>query len=287
MPGLMTRDDTIVKMRHKFVYGNWRWHAENPAAGHAGMIHRDSMRLWTSRPIPTYMVGDAEIAEDPDGIGVQDAPRVKAWGKDATAAPKKLPPIGTEFPGLGRWYVPPLWRRVVFWPWHKWVKSGYSAGQEIHGIMTGKMFLPGTFRQPHFPSNGGSYYEWYVPIDEDHYLYSQISCMWGSNPVSRGLKHLWYYLYGKPVGLTQFNNQDIKWVGQTTDYVKRHGLTTYPLTKLSPNDAFHTLWRKYANENARGVGYAYQNGAKPATSVAAEPTATKDEIPVVAGASDD
>ncbi|MEE8518949.1 MAG: hypothetical protein V3S98_07475, partial [Dehalococcoidia bacterium] len=197
-----------------------------------------------------------------DGFGVQNAPRTRSVMASGTA--KKRPPSGTEFPGLGRWYVPPLWRRVLFSPWHRWVKSPYLTGKDIHGIVTGKMFLPGTYRQPHFPSTGGSYYEWYVPIDEDHYTYSQISCMWGSNPINRLWKHLWYYLYGKPVGLTNFNNQDIKWVGQTTDFVKRHGLTTYPLTKLSQNDAFHTLWRKYVNENARGVGYAYQNGAKPA-----------------------
>jgi len=286
MPNLMVRDDTIVKLRHDTNYGNWRWHAENVAAGHAGMIHRDSIRLWTQRPIPPYMGGDPVVFEDPDGVGIQDAPRTQAWGKDATTAPKKLPPVGAEFPGLGRWYVPPLWRRILFSPWHRRVRSGFASGQKIHGISAGKLFLPGFYRQPHFPSNGNAYYEWYVPVDEDHYIYAQISCMWGTNPVNRLWKHLWYYLYGKPVGLTNFNNQDIKWVGQTTNFTKRHNANSYPMVKLSQNDAFHTLWREYANENARGVGYKYQNGAKAAKEKSEDREAEKG-LPVVAGGSED
>ena len=75
-----------------------------------------------------------------------------------------------------------------------------------------------------------------------------------------GLKIMGDYLYGKPFGLAQFNNQDIEWVRQSTDHVKRHGAATYPMSKLSQNDAYHALWREFANENARGVGYKYQDG---------------------------
>ena len=261
MPNLMVRDDTIVKLRHNTNYGNWRWHAENNGEdGHAAVVHRDAVVFWTRRPIPHYIGGDPEVAEDADGLGVQSPPRTRAWGKNATTAPTRLPSVGTEFPGLGRWYIPPLWRRVLFWPWHRKVRSGTASGQTVQGVSVGKLFLPGFYRQPHFPSNGGAYYEWYVPVDEDHYVYSQISCMWGSNPINRLWKHLWYYLYGKPFGLAQFNNQDIKWVRQSTDHVKRHGAATYPMSKLSQNDAYHALWREFANENARGVGYKYQDG---------------------------
>ncbi len=271
IPNLIIRDDTIVKFRHNVNYGNWRWHAENPAAGHAQMIHRDSVQLWTSRPLPSFMPGDAEIIEDPDGLGVQ-RPDIRPG--NFSDLPKKPPPIGVDFPGLGRWYMPPLWRRIVFWPW---LRSGRQAtAKPIHGIFSGKMFLPSVYRQPHFPSIGGSYYEWYVPVDEDHYIYFQVACMWGSNPVSRAWKKLWYYLYGKPVGLTAFNNQDIEWVGQTTDHVKRHDNRVYALGKLSQHDLFHLKWREYASEYARGVG-----GAKDRAR--SKPAQVEEAVPAIAG----
>ena len=285
MPNLMTRDDTIVKFRHRTNYGNWRWHAENVGAGHAGMIHRDSIRNWTRRPSLPYMPGDPRVAEDPDGVGIEDGPRTQMWGKDATSAPEKVPPMGTEFPGLGRWYVPPLWRRIVFWPWARKVRPGFQSGQSIHGIKAGKLFLPGYYRQPHFPNVGSSYYEWYVPVDEDHYVYAQVSCMWGSNAINRLWKTVWYHLYGKPVALVQFNNQDIGWVKQTTEFTKRHDATSYPMVKLSQNDAFHALWREFANENARGQGYKYQNVER--SEAGPQSSGVTDEIPVVAGGSDD
>ena len=291
MPNLMTRDDTIVKFRHNVKYGNWRWHAENPAGGHAHMVHRDSPKMWTSRPTPAYMPGDAEIAEDPDGLGVNNAPRPDAFSKGDSDKPKAASPATVDFPGLGRWYVQPLWRRIVFWPWLRKLRSNYARGQAIHGIKTGKLFLPGIYRQPHFPNNGNSYYEWYVPVDEDHYDYFQVACLWGSNPVNRWWKKVWYTLYGNPSGLTMFNNQDVAWVKQTTDFTKRHDITIYPMVKLAQNDVFHTRWREYANAYARGEGSRYTEGSAPAevkpAETEAEAAPVEREMPVVAGGSGD
>ena len=173
-----------------------------------------------------------------------------------------------DFPGLGRWYVPPLWRRILFWPWLRKVTRGLNAGESALGATSGKLFLPGVFRQPHFPSVGNSYYEWYVPVDEDHYIYAQISCLWGKNPLDRLWKNIWYYVWGKPAGPVQFNDQDIAFVKQTTDYTKRFGLDIYPLVKLSQYDGFHTAWRAYVNENARGVGTKHQADGQANTSKA-------------------
>ena len=128
------------------------------------------------------------------------------------------------------------------------------------------MMLPGVFRVPNFPSASNIYYEWYVPVDEDHYLYAQVSCLWGSNPLQRLWKNVWYYVWGKPTGLVQFNNQDLTFTRQTTNYTKRHGIASYPHTKLSRNDDFHRTWRQFASEFARGDGYAYQDGYIPAES---------------------
>ena len=52
IPNLMQRDDTIVKFRPRVQYGNWRWHSENTAGGHAQMIHKSSFRVWLTRPRP-------------------------------------------------------------------------------------------------------------------------------------------------------------------------------------------------------------------------------------------
>ena len=288
IPNLMMRDDTIVRHQHKTRYGNWRWHAENPAGGHAQMVHRDSPHLWTLRPLPSFMPGDAVIFEDPDGQGVQ-CPDIREG--NVGDVPKKLPPIGVEFPGLGRWYLPPLWRRIVFWPWMRSERRATATSANIHGTQSGKLFLPGVYRQPHFPSIGGSYYEWYVPVDEDHYDYFQVACMWGSSALGRLGRKLWYYLYGKPSGLTLFNNQDVTWVGQTTNFVKRHEGAVYPMVKLSQHDAFHTRWREFANEYARGEGSRYldgavQNEAKDATAEP-HPAEAVREVPVGTGSTKD
>ena len=261
LPTLINRDDNFVKFRHRIVYGNWRWHAENVNGGHLAMVHRDSVRMWSQRPVMSVLPGDPEVKEDVDGLGVHTPSYVARQNNDPKVGPEKGEGQGlsTDFPGLGRWYVPPLWRRILFWPWLLRRRPGLGLGQAVHGAAIGKLFLPGMFRQPHFPSLGDCYYEWYVPVDEDHYIYAQVVCLWGNGPIHRLWKHIWYHVWGKPVCLIQFNNQDFAITAQTTDFLKRHKMGIYPLTKVSRNDLFHTAWRAYANEYARGVGYRYQD----------------------------
>lgn len=260
LPTLLTRDDNFVKLRHNVTYGNWRWHTENVNGGHLMMIHRDAIRMWPEGPVTPFLPGDPEVKEDVDGLGVH-TPSYKV-PKDITPETSRTRTQGAsaKFPGLGRWYVPPLWRRILFWPLLRWPREGFGLGQSVHGASIGKLFLPGMFRQPHFPSKGDCYYEWYIAVDDDHYRYTQVTSMWAKGKVHRLWKHIWYYLWGKPVVLIQFNNQDLDLVAQTTDYLKRNKMTAYPMTRASRNDLFHTAWRAYANEYARGVGYRYQDG---------------------------
>ena len=75
-----------------------------------------------------------------------------------------------------------------------------------------------------------------------------------------------WYLWGKMAQMC-FNNQDAHFVAQTTKYVNRTGNWRY-LTKLTPNDTFHTLWRQYCNEEARGVGSKWLAEHRPAARVA-------------------
>ena len=110
--------------------------------------------------------------------------------------------------------------------------------------------LPGITRVMHFPLTGWIYYEWYTAVDEDHYLYFQVSSLVAKNPIKRLWEGFKYLIYGKPFKVTLFNNQDVRMVGQTTNYTKRHGIDY--LTRLSKQDSLHFEWRKEANTVARG-----------------------------------
>jgi hypothetical protein len=264
IPNLILREDTIVKFRPLTQYGNWRWHAENVNGGHAQMVHKDSFRQWFVRTRPMRPPGTPAIVEDLDGAGVDNGGvAFRAQSNAAVIADIKagdLPPMHTTYPGVGEWHIHPKWRRIALWPWLRRFKGGF--GSSVQGISTFMMMLPGVFRVPNFPSAGNVYYEWYVPVDEEHYIYSQLVSMWGANLIKRSWRHVWYYAWGKPMGLIQFNNQDLKFTAQTTLFTKRHNMTSYPMAKLTRNDDFQVAWRQYASDFARGEGAASEEGYK-------------------------
>jgi len=266
IPDLMLDDDTIVKFRPTVQYGNWRWHSENVAAGHAQMIHKDSMRMWFFRALPMRLPRPPRVMQAVDGLGVDVGaiPARRASSQKVLKQSGKLPPQHTDFPGLGRLHVQSRWRRILLAPWLR--KMGVSPFDDVRGTDSMMMMLPGIFRVPNHPSARNIYYEWYVPLDEDHYLYSQVTCLWASNPIQRAWRNLWYYVWGKPTGVIWFNNQDLKFTRQTTLFTQRHGTTSYPMAKLSRNDDFHTVWRQFASEFARGEGHAFQDGYDPKDS---------------------
>ncbi len=188
----------------------------------------------------------------------------------------------TDYPGLGRWNPQRKWRRILFWPWLRKPRPG-PLNHEVQGINTVLMMMPGVFRVPNHPSADNMYFEWYVPLDEEHYLYAQVTCIFGSNLFQRAWRQLWYYLYSKPTGVIQVNNQDLAFTRQTTLFTKRHGTTTYPMVKMTRNDDFHNVWRQFASEFARGEGYAFSEGYKPEDSPLVDMVASvpwlKDESP--------
>jgi hypothetical protein len=279
MPGLMKKPGAMVKMRHVINYGNWRWHVENIGAGHAQMVHRDTMRSWFIRPFPGRIPGIPEIKTDADGTGVEANNALPRKGnQNGTFDPadkRKLPPLAAKYPGLGAWYNPPKWRRVLFSYWLR-KPRGFRFGEPVQGVaISGRQFLPGYYRQPHHPSLGNSYYEWYPPVNEDHYIYSQITVLFPTNAIDRLWKNIWYYIWGKPTGIVLFNNQDALFTKQTTNFTKRHGINIYPMTKASANDDLHTLWRQYVQDYARGVGKKWleEHAQAPASArKPAEPT---------------
>ena len=71
--------------------------------------------------------------------------------------------------------------------------------------------------------------------------------------------------------MTLFNNQDVRMVRQTTDFVKRHGMNY--LTPLSMQDSLHFEWRRQANALARGEGRPEEPVAALESEPEAEPAA--------------
>ena len=142
----------------------------------------------------------------------------------------------------------------------------------LHGVHApgGSIRLPGTLRVPNFPFRGSMLFEWYVALDEDHYIYFQITCHWPHNPLSRLWTHFWYRFWGRPIRKVRFNGQDKSMVLFSTEFEHRHGRNDP--TPLYRPDEYALAWRKLCNERARGEGTA---------------PAEREQEPAVAGGSED
>ncbi|MEE8519669.1 MAG: Rieske 2Fe-2S domain-containing protein [Dehalococcoidia bacterium] len=259
IPSLLLNSASLVKVRQGVKYGNWRWHAENVGAGHAQMLHRDTIGLLLTQ-FPAHPIDPFPIhgkPEDDEGQWLFQASKGSAAYDD--------------YPGLGRWPTPRPWR------------SGGRRPRPVSGLdyFGAALRLPATTRVINFPLGGWIYYEWYTPVDEDHYLYFQVSTIERKNIVSKLYSHVQYYLFGKPFKVTLFNNQDVRMVRHTTDFVKRKGMSY--LTPLTKQDSFHTEWRRHASEMARGEG-----GAKTAKASAKEDAPVEQEAtePAIVGGSE-
>jgi phenylpropionate dioxygenase-like ring-hydroxylating dioxygenase large terminal subunit len=266
IPNLLLDTNAVVKGFYRVKYGNWRFHAENVQAGHAQMVHKSTLRNWFGREAGTPLLpGTAGMAEDEDNRGVT---------ANANNGRVVANPLGAEqkpYPGLGVWHAKTRWQRLLFGMLPR-RRTG-----PVQGIRNGMLMLPGLYRQPNFPNSHYMYYEWYVPVDEQHYIYMQIMAFWPKNKLDRLRYELKYYFWDRPTGPVLFNNQDAAMVAATTKYFNRTGNFRY-LTKISPNDGIDVAWRAYCDEYARGVGTAYR------AATTAEAGASIDESAVVEAA---
>jgi hypothetical protein len=256
IPNMLLDPKAVVKGFYRVKWGNWRFHAENVAAGHATMIHKSTLRSWFVQPQTPTLPSDSVYVEDKDGHGI-------VAGVNRPRQPDEPPPT-RFFPGLGEWTGKPRWQRFLF----GWIPNRRgSFGKPVQGIRGMMLMLPGLFRVPNFPNTGYIYYEWYVPVDEENYIYMQIMAFWPKNWLDRIRYELKYYFWDRPTGPVLFNNQDAAMVAQTTKYFLRTGNMRY-LTRISKNDELDVVWRKYCDENARVVGTAYKQAAEPVEVVA-------------------
>jgi hypothetical protein len=120
------------------------------------------------------------------------------------------------------------------------------------------MCLPGYFSLStgFWPVSGWLSLEAYVPLDAYHYEYVQISTFTRKNPLQVLLRNLQYYFWAKPISQVMFNNGDSELVPETTRFQERNGWVD--IARPSWNDELLYAWRKYCDENARGVGTNYQ-----------------------------
>jgi nitrite reductase/ring-hydroxylating ferredoxin subunit len=266
VPTHVLRPDTEIRVMNRIFRGNWRWHAEDAGGGHPATTHFQAFpRMWFTKPfLPSLPPpAHANIGDDVDGRGILQ------YGGRASrgAAVAGKPPKSVGFPGLGHWPNRLPWWRVMLtglMPPAFTKRRPFTQDPEwgVNGFMH---LLPGIFRSPHPPAQ--LYYEWYVPVNEDNYIYFQINC-WQKRGWFRDLRmNLRWYFWGKMEQLS-FNNQDASMVKQTSKYVQRVGHARY-LTSLTRYDLDHTMWRQYVNENARGVGYKYRRAQQEAGSTPA------------------
>jgi nitrite reductase/ring-hydroxylating ferredoxin subunit len=253
-PHFLFEKGRTVKFLNRVKNGNWRWHAENGPDGHAPMVHMNSPRMWFRPSGPQNRSGE------PVGF---DEPGIKGVHTPSGNLPNGEWDPYPMFEGYGRWPRFPLWRRILFgWAGVPKDSLGQRRKQVAGALRHGGICLPGYFllATGFWPVSGWLSLEAYVPIDEDHYLYAQISTVEKRSFWHDLARHAQYYFWAKPISQVMFNNGDSELVPQTTRFEKRNGWVD--ISHRSWNDDLLEAWRNYCDENARGVGTNWRtNGA--------------------------
>jgi nitrite reductase/ring-hydroxylating ferredoxin subunit len=247
-PKFIFDEDSIVKMINRVKKGNWRWHAENGPDGHAPLVHMNSPRMWFRPSGPQNRRGTPVSFEEDGMKGVRTEVGDHAWDPYP------------YFPGLGRWPAFPLWRKLLFFPWGKPKEQRPNRRKPIRGALKGGMCLPGYFSLStgSWPVPGFLSFETYLPLDANHYGYVQIASFRKKNPIHDLLRNIQYYFWAKPISQIMFNNGDAELVPQTTRFQAGQPNNWVDIARNSWNDELLAAWRKYCDENARGVGSKYQ-----------------------------
>jgi len=237
VPRFLLRPDAVVRVRYRTRYGNWRWHAENVAGGHAQLVHKYSIRQYFERPVAYPADLDPRPYSDADGEGLISGNRFLEHRESGS------------YPGLGEWPRLSWLHRLVL------ALTPNPPFRPVEGLTESMLRLPGIYRVLHHPIRDCIYYEWWVPVDADHYVYFQVTTAHPKNLWQRWRFNLAYYLWGLPIGVVLFNNQDSFMVKQTTEYAKRTGWVY--LSKATKQDKLHLLWRELCDRSARAVGWQY------------------------------
>ncbi len=229
-PGFLDDSLTVYpEGRAVVAKGNWRMAAENGFDPAHTYIHRNSPLVRAFR-LPTVF-GDTGLSET-HGMKVMDGP-----------GPKGVVLIR----GVGN----PVWEAEID---GVKLKARFMPGDEgVNNEMVPEVsiWMPGGLKVDPFPAPGIIMFEWYVPVDEDHYRYIMT---WGRYLSSPGEKDrfleecttLW-----KPLVPTTFTNEDEQARESIHEFYASEG--GWYKERLFGPDVVITRWRELASRVNRGI----------------------------------
>jgi phenylpropionate dioxygenase-like ring-hydroxylating dioxygenase large terminal subunit len=217
VPAELMRQDARVYPHARIVEGNWRHAAENGFdEGHVKMVHRSA--LWVAfRNVSAWNETYIEKTED------------KVWLRRK----QKKVNLFADYPGLGTWPKKRFWKPDP--------NRGTVTGGSDHGI---DVRLPAILRVKQPGTADWTHYEWYVPIDANHYYYLVLAVTWRTSPWKRFMFWLRYWTYILWVHHHQFNGQDLAVVAAMPE--------SSPSPAYRPDESI-IAWRRLVEDEARAA----------------------------------
>ena len=216
VPHELLHNDARVMALIRRPKGNWRYAAENGFdEAHGKMLHRSSWWVFF-RGVAAW--NETEIRPTPDGVWLSRSQRHVQ--------------LSDDYPNLGRW---PKFR---FWHIGAGTKRATVGGSD-HFI---DVRLPAILRVKQPGRARWTHYEWYVPSDNESYLYVCLAVAWHKSPIAVAMWWLRYWTYILWAHHYDFNGQDVKMVGLMPE--------SEPVRLFRPDTSI-IEWRKLVEERAR------------------------------------
>jgi phenylpropionate dioxygenase-like ring-hydroxylating dioxygenase large terminal subunit len=216
VPHELLHNDARVMALIRHPKGNWRYAAENGFdEAHGKMLHRSSWWVFF-RGVAAW--NETEIRPTPDGVWLSRSQRHVQ--------------LSDDYPNLGRW---PKFR---FWHIGAGTKRATVGGSD-HFI---DVRLPAILRVKQPGRARWTHYEWYVPSDNESYLYVCLAVAWHKSPVAAAMWWVRYWTYILWAHHYDFNGQDVKMVGLMPE--------SEPVRLFRPDTSI-IEWRKLVEERAR------------------------------------
>lgn len=218
------RDPNIITkgMRRK-LYGNWRLAAENGLdPGHL-LVHWDNkIVVALDRAMPLGMKAMKDDATE--SIDIEDGPK------------------GV----MNRYDLPENYQPVFENP----MVDIKARGGTMYEPFRVSCWLPGTLMVENWPIPGITQYEFYVPIDDHHHMYFEVIADTATTEAERKEFDFKYENFYKPLGLLDFNNNDVFAREATEEHYQR--FDGWNNEVLSDMDYSVVAWRKQAATHGRG-----------------------------------
>lgn len=140
-----------------------------------------------------------------------------------------------------------------------------ARGKNVMPLRT-SMYVPGCLLVEHWPIPGVCQYEWYVPIDDKRHEYWEIIVAPCENEEQHEEWDLMFENFFEPIGLRDFNNNDLFAREQLQDFYENYG--GWDREVLCDMDGVIVGWRKVASRFNRGIATSPRrpkNGAQAAS----------------------